>query len=78
MDISCKLSPKDLELHEMSNPVFWENKKSINWSSDEFVQRVLKINLQNVEDKKNQTTKCQIFFLEFPWKREVNIPHVII
>ena len=33
-----------LHLHEMSNPVFWENKKNIiNLSSAENVQRVVKI-----------------------------------
>ena len=30
-------------LHEMSNPVFWENKKNINLLSAEYAQRAVKI-----------------------------------
>ena len=39
------ISPKD-NLHKMSKPVFWEKirKNIINWSSAEYVQRVLKVN----------------------------------
>ena len=43
-NISCKLSPID-NLHEMSKPISWENKKNIiSLSSAEFVQRVLCVN----------------------------------
>ena len=39
-DISCKLSPKGDNLHEMLKPIFLENKKSINLISVErFTQR---------------------------------------
>ena len=42
-DISCKLSLDNL--HKMSKPVFWKNKKSIiSLSSAELTQRVVKVN----------------------------------
>ena len=37
-------------LHEMSNPVFWENKKNIiNLSSAENAQRVVKVKVHTIE-----------------------------
>ena len=33
-------------MHEMSKPIFWENKENIiNLSSAEFAQRVVKVNI---------------------------------
>ena len=40
-DISCLLPLVYADnLHEMSNPVFWENKKKIKMSAEYFTQRV--------------------------------------
>ena len=36
-------------MHEMSSPVFWQNNNStINWSSTEFVNKVVKVNYVTV------------------------------
>ena len=64
-DISCKLSPKGNNLHEMSNPVFWKNEKNINLLSAELPQRVLKIKLSKLTEVSNcyknvKNTSCPV------------------